>query len=103
MITIQFQALSNYEKKETDEKKITKLFENLQSTYPTLYRDEEVVIDVKVDQDPHTLYKKITVVGFIPKYGKIFVDAQATTFSQAISKIKADLHRFSREKNQIIN
>jgi len=100
MIKIQFQALSNYEKKETDEQEIADLFENLQETYSTLFQDEEVVIDVKVDQNPHTLHKKITVSGFIPKHGKVFAQAQATTFSQAVSKLKSDLQRYSREKTQ---
>ena len=100
MIQIQFQALSNYEKRETDEKEITDLFEDLQATYATLFQDEEVVIDVTVDQNPHTLHKKITVSGYIPKHGKIFAEAEATTFSQAVSKLKSDLQRYSREKTQ---
>jgi len=100
MIKIKFQALSNYEKKETDEKMVTQLFDDLQSQYPTLFEEQEVVIDVIVDQNPHTLFKKVTVVGYIPKYGKLFAEAETKTFAQAISKIKSDLQRYGRQEIQ---
>jgi hypothetical protein len=98
MIKIKFQALSNYKKRKTDKEAVVKLLEELQSTYPALYKDEEVVFDVKVDQDPHTLYKIVTFNAFIPDHGKIFAEAKATTFLQALSKIKTDLYRHSRKE-----
>lgn len=98
MITIQFQALSNYEKEAADEQAVTELFRDIQKTYSRLFENEEVVIDVFVDQNPHTLYKKITVVGYIPKHGKFVSEAEEKTFLQAISGIKQDVERFCRQQ-----
>lgn len=98
MITIQFQSLSNYEKEAADEQAVTQFFDTLQKTYPRLFENEEVVIDVSVDQNPHTLHKKLTVVGFIPKHGKVVSEAEEKTFLQALSGIKSDIERFCRQQ-----
>lgn len=98
MITIQFQALSNYQKKDSDQREITQLFKEVQETFPTLFEEEDVVVDVRVDQDPNTLFKEVTVVSVIPKHSKLVAESTAKTFSQAVSNIKTDVYRYCRQE-----
>lgn len=97
MIKIQLQALSNYEKKVSDEVRLFKVFEKFQKKYPRLFEAEEVVFDVRIDQNPHTFHKKLTVTSYVPKYGKVVAEAEERTLSQVISKIKMDLDRHFRK------
>lgn len=97
MITIQFQALSNYQKKDADEQAVIDLFNDVQDTFPTLFEGEDVIVDVRVDQDPNTLFKTITVVSVIPKHEKLVAESTEKTFSQALSSIKSDVYRYCRQ------
>lgn len=97
MITIQFQALDNYQKKDQDEQKVEQLFQNLLDKYPRLFEGREVVADVTVKADSSTLEKEVHVVTVVPKHGKVVAKSKQNTFNQAVSELKDDFDRACRE------
>lgn len=97
MITVQFQELDKYQQVETDKKQVHELAKELTNKYPRLFKKEEVVLDVTVNENPHTLNKQLKFVCFIPNHGKIVADAQEKTFSQAMSEIKSAFHVQSKK------
>ncbi len=96
MIKLQFQALENYQKTESDQQKAIGLMEDLQQKFPRLFEKEEVVMDMKVNQQSSG-DKKVVLIGYIPKHGKIITQTKQRTFNQALSALKADLERTCRD------